>query len=411
MKKYLKIAALFAVLLTVLVLSACRTGMPEGSETKPPFVNPHSIKSDDCLVHTLENDVCTICGWEYRVSEGLEIGIDEYSGAYLVLGRGECTDTQIYLPTTHEGTPVMGIAIAAFSSDDTLTHIVIPEGMTMIGDSAFSRCARLLSVEMPASVVTVNRALFEGCFRLTDVTLPEGILSIPDSCFAGCSSLKNITIPSTVTSIYASAFQKCLRLPEITIPEGVTEIGNGAFEDCRDLTTLRLPKTLTVLRGTTFKGCESLTDVYYSGTLAQWCNVQMDFADANPMTRADNFYVDGTRVEGDITLPDGITAIGNNAFAGLRDITSVTVPASVISIGDNAFKDCEKLAYLVIQGATHAGNNPFPGTAVKHIYLTDIREDALSYIAYWAGACKSAGAEFHYGDAWEYDENGIPQLK
>ena len=73
--------------------------------------------------------------------------------------------------------------------------------------------------------------------------------------------------------------------------------------------------------------------------------------------------------------------------------------------------DTEKLAYLVLQGSTHAGSNPFPNTAVKHIYLTDSREDALSYIAYWAGACKSAGAEFHYGDAWEYDENGVPQLK
>ena len=413
MKHYMKLTALFAVLLTMLAmltLTACQTGMPIEGETKPPFVNPHAIEQSDCLVHTLENEVCTICGWEYQVSEGLEIGVDTYSGQYLVLGRGECTDTQIYLPTTHDGNTVMGVAIGAFTGDETLTHVVIPEGMTVIGDSAFSRCSKLVSAEIPSTVQTLNRALFEGCFRLTSVNLPEGITSIPDSLFSGCSSLKSITIPSTVTNLHGWAFKKCLRLTEITIPEGVTEIGNGAFEGCRDLATLYLPTTLTTLSGTTFKDCGSLKDVHYSGNIAQWCSVRIDFQDASPTMLAENFYVEGARIEGDITLPEGITAIGSFTLAGLRNVTSVTVPASVASIGDNAFKDCEKLAYLVLQGSTHAGSNPFPNTAVKHIYLTDSREDALSYIAYWAGACKSAGAEFHYGDAWEYDENNIPML-
>ena len=414
MKHYMKLVAILTALFTMLAmltLTACQTGMPAEGETKPPFVNPHSIETGDCLVHTLENEVCTTCGWEYQVSEGLEIGVDTYSGQYLVLGRGECTDTQIYLPTTHEGTPVMGVAIGAFTGDETLTHVVIPEGMTVIGDSAFSRCSKLVSAEIPSTVQNLNRALFEGCFRLTSVNLPEGITSIPDSLFSGCSSLKSITIPSTVTNLHGWAFKKCLRLTEITIPEGVTEIGNGAFEGCRDLTTLHLPKTLTTLSGTTFKDCESLTDVHYSGNIAQWCSVRIDFQDASPTMLAENFYVEGALIEGDIILPEGITAIGSFTLAGLRNVTSVTVPASVASIGDNAFKDCEKLAYLVLQGSTHAGSNPFPNTAVKHIYLTDTREDALSYIAYWAGACKSAGAEFHYGDAWEYDENGVPRLK
>ena len=108
MKHYMKLIAILTVLFTMLALTACQTGMPTEGETKPAFVNPHSIETGDCLVHTLENDVCTICGWEYQVSEGLEIGVDTYSGQYLVLGRGECTDTQIYLPTTHEGNTVMG---------------------------------------------------------------------------------------------------------------------------------------------------------------------------------------------------------------------------------------------------------------------------------------------------------------
>ena len=148
MKHYMKLIAILAVLFTMLALTACQTGMPTEGETKPAFVNPHAIEQSDCLVHTLENDVCTICGWEYQVSEGLEIGVDTYSGQYLVLGREECTDTQIYLPTTHDGNTVMGVAIGAFTGDETLTHVVIPEGMTMLGDSAFSRCSKLVSVHL-----------------------------------------------------------------------------------------------------------------------------------------------------------------------------------------------------------------------------------------------------------------------
>ena len=100
MKHYMKLVAILTFLFTMLAmltLTACQTGMPTEGETKPPFVNPHSIETGDCLVHTLENEVCTACGWEYQVSEGLEIGVDTYSGQYLVLGRGECTDTHARL--------------------------------------------------------------------------------------------------------------------------------------------------------------------------------------------------------------------------------------------------------------------------------------------------------------------------
>lgn len=53
--------------------------------------------------------------------------------------------------------------------------------------------------------------------------------------------------------------------------------------------------------------------------------------------------VDGTACSGSITIPNGVTKIGEEAFAGCKNITSVTVPNGVTQINSGAFFECEKL--------------------------------------------------------------------
>ena len=101
--------------------------------------------------------------------------------------------------------------------NSNIKKVVIEEGVTSIGDSAFSDCR-----------------------SLTDITIPGSVTSIGNGAFCGCSSLTDITIPSSVTSIGESAFESCTDLTSITIPKSVTSIGSNVFDGCTDLTEVLL---------------------------------------------------------------------------------------------------------------------------------------------------------------------------
>lgn len=66
---------------------------------------------------------------------------------------------------------------------------------------------------------------------VTEVVIPEGVTRIGDKAFFGCERLASITIPDGVTGIGKNAFYGCKSLTSITIPESVTSIGGGAFLD------------------------------------------------------------------------------------------------------------------------------------------------------------------------------------
>ena len=72
---------------------------------------------------------------------------------------------------------------------DKITNVVIEEGVTRIGDYAFSVCSSLTSVTIPASVTSIGNYAFFDCRSLTSVTIPVSVTSIGNSAFYGCSNL------------------------------------------------------------------------------------------------------------------------------------------------------------------------------------------------------------------------------
>ena len=71
-----------------------------------------------------------------------------------------------------------------------------------------------------------------NCTGLTTVTIPDGVTSIGDYAFSSCSGLTSVTIPDSVTSIGYEAFAYCTGLTSVTIPDSVTSIGQIAFVKC-----------------------------------------------------------------------------------------------------------------------------------------------------------------------------------
>ena len=109
----------------------------------------------------------------------------------------------------------------------------------------------------------------------------------------------------------------------------VTSIGDFAFRGCQDLTSITIPASITSIGEGAFNNCDNLKNVYISD-LAAWCKIDFAFV-ASPLHNGTTLYLNGVQPK-DITIPDGITNIGNYTFINCTSLTRVTIPEGVTSI-------------------------------------------------------------------------------
>ena len=118
--------------------------------------------------HNYENGVCTYCQAKHSV--GLEYTLSDDGASYIVTGLGECTDTEIVIPSIYKGLPVTSIGNVAFFGCSSLTSVEIPDSVTSIGEFAFAYCSSLTSVVIGDSVTSIDGHAFWDCDSLTSVT-------------------------------------------------------------------------------------------------------------------------------------------------------------------------------------------------------------------------------------------------
>lgn len=181
---------------------------------------------------------------------------------------------------------------------------------------------------------------------LTEITEADlnGATSIRSAAFQQCSSLTRVTISGSVKSIGDRAFSNCSNITDMTLCEGVQSIGNYVFLNCNGLKRITIPKSVTVIGNETFP--PYLANVYYGGDISSWCNY--DFSsrlESCPFYRnGAKFYIKNSLGEYELVtnliIPDTVTQIKQNAFAGCTCLKSITIPNSVASIGHNAFYKC-----------------------------------------------------------------------
>ena len=213
--------------------------------------------------------------------------------------------------------------------NNSTTEYIMPDTVKEFNPYAFAGCTALTSVSISPKVERIDENAFENCSHLETVTLPENLKYIEIYAFAGCSSLKEIALPETLEVIWNCAFTDCSSLTSVSIPEKVRIIGDYAFSFCTNLETVTLPENLTNI-----------------GLKAFWGTAWIK---KNPMLIIDHVLIDGSACEGDVTIPEEVTTIGENAFDLCSTVTSVTIPENVTWIRADAFRDCENLETVTIQ--------------------------------------------------------------
>ena len=261
---------------------------------------------------------------------------------------------------------VTSIGDYVFYGCSGLTSVVIPDSVTSIGYYAFYSCSGLTSVTIPDSVTSIGYDAFSGCSGLTSITIPDSVTSIGYAAFYRCTGLTSVTIGNGVTSIGGEAFYNCSGLTSVTIPDSVTSIGDSAFYKCSSLTSVQIGNSVTSIGESTFYGCSGLTSIIIPDSVTSIGHSA--FSGCTGLVRA----TIGNRVMSiggyafsrcigltSITIPDSVTIIDYDAFNGCSGLTSITIPDGVTCIGSDAFQDCSGLT-MVNWNATACTNGWHP---------------------------------------------------
>ncbi len=259
--------------------------------------NPRYHASGNCLIDTAAKTLVMGC-------TNSVIPVD---GSVTSIGNSAFTNchdmTSVIIP---DG--VTRIGDAAFRNCSNLASITIPASVTQISENAFQQCYDINDVYItdmqawvnikfggnesnplanatdgnlylnnqlitrlviPDGVTSIGNYAFNGCGSIESVVIPDSVTRIESRAFYRCGGLRSIDIAAGVKTIGDNAFEQCSRLAKITLSDGVESIGNSAFSHCTALNVITLPKSIIVLGDAMFS-LSALTDVTYEGTIAEW---------------------------------------------------------------------------------------------------------------------------------------------
>ena len=175
--------------------------------------------------------------------------------------------------------------------------VVVPNDITVIGDSAFAGAAEVTSITFPRSVTKVEAYAFEGCTGLTgkftppnnlnyiedyafkdctgitEIAFENKLYSFGEHIFEGCTGLQKVELPekfienNAVTILPPYTFSGCTSLTDVTIFKEAQLIGDRAFENCSALTTVNIPDKVKELGKDVFAGCTALETINFSKVL------------------------------------------------------------------------------------------------------------------------------------------------
>ena len=348
----------------------------------------------------------------------IPVGVNSYSSTAV---QGISTLKKIEFT----GSLIPEIGEHAFGGCTALETVILPAGLTTIGEYAFGEyvddyfgsgnlaaCVSLKSIVIPSSVTSIGNSAFNGCTALENVIFEPGcsVTNIGDSrsnetnVFKNTTNLKTVVLPDTVEVIGGHAFENsgvetinlpasliavgdyafanCDSLVQVDLFNNVSYIGNSAFYDCDSLEKATPAFGTEYIGALAFGNCEKLTDAFIPATVTELVgNPYSGCIGLKSFTLdKDNayYFMDEVGAMYDISgrtlvvypvsatakefeIPDTVTTVASGAFAG-ASIEKLVIPARIVTIEDNTFQGLPNLTTVEIKtGITAIGDYAFEG--------------------------------------------------
>lgn len=244
------------------------------------------------------------------VSDKNMYAYSENDDGTVTITGGNIVTPKLEIPAELEGKKVSAIGMNAFTGNNVITDLVIPEGVTTLYWYSFNTCRNLETVTLPDSLEFIDSWAFERCSKLKTINVPANVTRINGGAFAQNSSMTSITCDpanknyvSVDGVLFTKDMKELVAYPGgiqggYTVPATVNHIGDAAFYGALGL------DSVTILGNLDFIGFEA-------------------FAECSKLT--------------DVAIRDGVNYVGYWAFRGCDGIKTLTVPQSVTNIGDQAF--------------------------------------------------------------------------
>lgn len=232
-----------------------------------------------------------------------------------------------------------------------LEKLLLPQGITEIGEAAASYCSNLEKVNFSTPLKKIGSGAFFGCtsLEMEQLVFPEGLEEIGNTAFHYLPALTGeVVLPATLKSIGSDAFSSSgitkvtfngpvfignnafstTKLTSVELPDGCTfsEFSGGQFRLCYNLTDVKLPADLKAIPMGMFSDCPALNNVKFPACLEEIGSLA--------------FTITGLT---ELQLPEGLKTIGEEAFDGCPKLETIHLPSSVESIEDRAFWGCYSL--------------------------------------------------------------------
>lgn len=249
-----------------------------------------------------------------------------------------------------------------------VSEYILDSELNKIGDYAFKGCIGMNTLTIPNSVNSIGKEAFSGCIGLTDLSIPNSVTSMGENAFFNCKGLVSVSISDSIAELKKSLFKWCTHLTSITIPSGVTSIGKEAFSNCESLSSVIIPGNVLCVGRKAFYGCVNLRTVQVRCDSITTFETAVfdDCADLDSIVWDVPNCIDFTSSpfidvssKANIYLGNRVKHIPAYFFNGMSHIKEITIPQGVETIGNNALSGCDSLAKVNICNVSSWCNNSF----------------------------------------------------
>ena len=242
-----------------------------------------------------------------------------YIGEYAFSG---CDNLEITIDTddkylySEDGTTIL-------LCDSSVKDLVISENVASVQSGAFACCRNVETIVTGDTLMSLSGLPITSALK--SITIGNGVTSIGERAFSYYDSLESVTIGNGVTSIGWGAFLGCESLISVVIPDSVASIGENAFNDCSNLASVTIGNNVASIGGWAFEDCSSLASVYITD-LTAWKNIEFYNSYSNPLYYGAKLYLNGSLAEFTVTFDAAGGSLSGEAVQTVKSGESAVEP-------------------------------------------------------------------------------------